>query len=155
LVSMLKWKNWGMAPDTVEVGGAGEESGGTGEEVAKASEDVGGGAGKEIGGGGGGDSDKEVKGGDVAGLDVVLPLCWLPPQPFPPLPEPRRPVLSTGAGSASMGAPRRGDDWHWISTGARLCTTGGERESPSKRMARGGGKTGMEARLFIAGARDR
>jgi hypothetical protein len=112
LVSRLRWKIWGMAPDIVEVGSAGEESGGTGEEVAKASEDVGDGAGKEIGGGGGGDSDKEVKGGDDAGLDVVLPLCWLPLRPFPPLPEPCRPVLSTGARSASMGAPRRGDDWH-------------------------------------------
>ena len=89
----------------VKVGGAGEESGGRpGEEVAGASEAVGGSVGKEIGGGSD-DSDEEVEGGDDVSLDAILPLRWLPPRPFPPLPESRHPMLSTGAASASMGAP--------------------------------------------------
>lgn len=130
----------------VEVGAAGEEvgtagAGTAGEEVGIAGGGTGGGAGRQVSGGD--DTVEEVGGADGAGEDAVFSPRRLPPRPFPPLPDGRRPELST-ASMAPPGAPN---------PAARLCCTGREEDGARGGKDWGTGREGLESRA--PGARDR
>jgi hypothetical protein len=70
---------------------------------------------------------------DGLGLGAILRLRWLPPRPFPPLPEPRHPVLSTGARSASFEDDVEEMAGAGSPPAAWLCSTGGEKGRPSRK----------------------